>query len=98
MNRWRRWLQVSAIVLTGSWAGCSAPGTESRGETLGKSKAALSIPGLKPIPCANGRPTWVGSNVQLMVADAWAECTVEFGVGLTDGEVTSTALQYYSAL
>jgi hypothetical protein len=79
MNRWRRWVQISGIVVTCSWAGCVAPTAGGKSEPLGSNRAALAVPGTAPVPCdANQDPTWQGSTVQLMVADAWAECAIAF--------------------
>src|SRR5215471_10488101 len=47
-------------------------------ENLAGATAALSVPGLTPVPCdAQARAIWNGTPVQLMLADAYAGCTVD---------------------
>lgn len=57
-------------------AGCAGGGGEEPPVTT--RAAALQVPGLTPVPCDSSKtPVWDGTPVQLMLADAWAECTVD---------------------
>ncbi len=67
-----RWLVVLVIPLF-----CACSGDASRGGS-GQATAALSAPGLTPVPCGDvggeKQFTWNGTRVELLLADAFAGC------------------------
>ena len=81
MNGLMKWLFVGAAVLASA---CGGEATES----VSVVRQALSEPGLAPVPCVSNADgsydvAWDGSDVELMVADAWAECTYWGSSGYT---------------
>src|SRR5689334_7837676 len=65
----KRWLVIITALAV---AACAADaGTEHTSST----RAALEVPDTLPIPYWNKARQWNGSNVDLMVADAWAGCS-----------------------
>lgn len=91
-------MRTLGITLTvAALSGCSGDGGM---ETFGtvQVKQALDIPGLLPVPCyqdGDDPPEiiWDGNQVQLMVADAFAECA--YVTGGSSGPVATAGEDYW---
>lgn len=65
------------LSLLGSVVVSCAAGDDGSGSDLSNQRSTLQVPGLTPYPCdENFRSTWDGTPVQLLLADAWASCTL----------------------
>lgn len=77
MNR-----SLLATILTMSVAAlmaCGGGDTRETRETVAATSSRLSAPAQSPIPVnpSTGKPSWAGTPVELMFADAFATCAYE---------------------